>query len=107
MSPAPATMQVSVLTPAGPAYIGPACEVRARSVEGGFGVLAGHAPLVAMLEPDVVVVRTETDIFYFAVIGGVIEVRPGSEVVVLADTADKRPTAEAAKARLAELQLPA
>ena len=97
-------IKVSLLTPAGPLFAGPARYLRARSPEGRLGVLAGHTPLVALLVPDVLVIETETETRYYAVTGGVLEVRPGSEVVVLADVADKRQTAEAAEARLAELR---
>jgi F-type H+-transporting ATPase subunit epsilon len=97
-------IKVSLLTPAGPLFTGPARYVRARSPEGRLGVLAGHTPLVALLVPDVLVIEAETETRYYAVTGGVLEVRPGSEVVVLADVADRRPTAEAAEERLAELR---
>ena len=55
--------------------------------EGDFGVLAGHAPIVALLRPGIVTARkggTATD--DFALIGGVAEFS-GAALTVLADAA--------------------
>jgi len=55
---------------------------------GAIGVLAKHAPLMAMLQPGEILVRKEgEEDRFFAVGGGFVEVRP-DEVVVLARSAE-------------------
>ncbi len=56
---------------------------------GEITILPNHIPLVAALVPGTAVVRTKGTEQLLAVSGGFIEVRPGSEVVVLADTAER------------------
>ena len=45
------TFPVEVLTPEGPAFEGEVEMVSTRTTVGSIGVLANHAPLMAMLEP--------------------------------------------------------
>ncbi|MGE5392530.1 MAG: ATP synthase F1 subunit epsilon [Candidatus Saccharibacteria bacterium] len=58
---------------------------------GQITVLPGHIPLVANLVPGEIRYKAAgagEDEQFFAVSGGFIEIRPGNEVVVLADTAE-------------------
>ncbi len=55
---------------------------------GEITVLAGHVPLVANLAPGEIRYRHQGRQDFFAVSGGVLEVRKNNEVVVLADTAE-------------------
>ncbi len=57
--------------------------------EGEISVLPDHVPLVAVLEPGMMTVRTGGEEEYLAVSGGFIEIQPGSRAVILADTADR------------------
>ncbi len=54
--------------------------------EGDFGVLAGHAPLVAMLRPGILTVYRGGEKREIVVLGGFAEVGPGG-LTVLADVA--------------------
>jgi F-type H+-transporting ATPase subunit epsilon len=54
--------------------------------EGDFGVLAGHAPLVATLRPGILTVYRSGDSFRVVVNGGFAEVNPDG-LTVLADMA--------------------
>ena len=55
---------------------------------GEITVLANHIPLVANLVAGEIKYKHQGKTDFFAVSGGVIEVRKGDEVVVLADTAE-------------------
>jgi len=55
-------------------------------VEGDFGVLAGHAPIVAVLRPGVVTAIAGAERKRFVVLGGLAEFS-NDELTVLADTA--------------------
>ena len=54
--------------------------------EGDFGVLAGHAPLVAILRPGILTVHRGGEKREIVVLGGFAEVGPGG-LTVLADVA--------------------
>ncbi len=65
---------------------------------GAIGVLAKHAPLMAVLQPGEILVRKEgEEDRYFAVGGGFAEVRP-DEVVVLARSAEAAEEIDIARA---------
>ena len=83
-------------------------EVVAPGSEGYFGVLPGHAPLLATLGAGELMYRQGAREHYLAVSGGFAEVRD-DRVIVLADTAERpeeidRARAERARQR-AEQQL--
>ncbi len=78
------------------------------TTSGEITVLPNHIPLISSLQPGELIAKTADKIEYFAVSGGFVEVRPGSNVVVLADTAEHyteidRARAEQAKLRAEEL----
>jgi F-type H+-transporting ATPase subunit epsilon len=45
------TFQLSLVSPESPLFSGQVDQVDLPSVEGDFGVLSGHAPIVAVLRP--------------------------------------------------------
>jgi F-type H+-transporting ATPase subunit epsilon len=55
---------------------------------GEITILPGHVPLVANLAAGEIRYRQGEMEEFFAVSGGVVEVRPGNEVVVLAESAE-------------------
>ena len=55
---------------------------------GQITVLPHHIALVANLIPGELHARTEKDDFYVYVAGGFVEIRPGNQVIVLADAAE-------------------
>jgi ATP synthase, F1 epsilon subunit (delta in mitochondria) len=68
-------------------------ELLAPTAAGEIGVFPGHEPLVTMASPGALVVRYEksdkdTELEYFAISGGVIEIKPDS-IRVLVDEADR------------------
>jgi F-type H+-transporting ATPase subunit epsilon len=61
-------------------------QVDLPGLEGDFGVLAGHTPIVAALRPGIVVIKTADTLQKFVVLGGLAEFSR-EELTVLADTA--------------------
>ncbi len=55
---------------------------------GQITILPHHIGLVATLVPGELHAKTEAEDFYIHVSGGFVEVKPGSEVVILADAAE-------------------
>ena len=55
---------------------------------GEVTILPGHIPLVANLAPGEMKVRSASGETFMFVAGGVLEVKPGNEITVLADAAE-------------------
>ena len=83
-----ATFQLELVTPDKLLFSGPVEQVDVPGAEGDFGVLAGHAPLVAMLKPGVLVVHEGGKHHRLVVMGGFAEVN-AEGLTILADFADK------------------
>jgi F-type H+-transporting ATPase subunit epsilon len=81
-----ATFLFDLVTPDKVLFSGPVDQVDVPGTEGDFGVLAGHAPLVAMLKPGVLVVHEGGKHHRLVVMGGFAEVNPQG-LTVLADFA--------------------
>ncbi len=81
-----ATFQCRIVSPEQALYSGEVQMLRAKGVEGGLGILAGHTPLITLLKPGTVQVTTANGVEEFIYVsGGVLEVQP-KIVTVLADT---------------------
>lgn len=79
---------------------------------GQITVLPNHIPLVANLEPGELIIRRGGREEYLALSGGFLQVQPGSQVMILADSAERAEEiditrAEAARERAAKLKLEA
>ncbi|MDD4985032.1 MAG: F0F1 ATP synthase subunit epsilon [Dehalococcoidales bacterium] len=81
-------MSLVVVTPEGVVYAGTVDAVVAPGADGQLGILPFHAPLVTMLKPGELRIRKGGEETHLAVLGGFIEVLPGS-VTVLADAAER------------------
>ena len=73
-------------------------EVVVPGADGYFGVLPGHAPLLALVGPGEVTYRTGRIERYLAVSGGFAEVGP-DHVTILAETAERPEEIDVARAR--------
>lgn len=71
--------------------------VVAPGIDGEMAILPHHAPLMTMLQPGELLVRTGGEEFSMAVTGGFLEVRP-DRVTVLADAAERAEDIDAARA---------
>ena len=81
------TIHVDIVSPEGELFSGDASEVFASASQGDLGIMPRHAPLLTLLKPGEVRVRTpDGEEHHFFVGGGALEVQP-TRVTVLADTA--------------------
>jgi F-type H+-transporting ATPase subunit epsilon len=80
------TIQVDVVSAEGEIFAGPAQMVFAPGSEGELGITPRHAPLLTLLKPGEVRVKTADGEHSIYVGGGALEVQP-NKVTVLADTA--------------------
>ncbi len=81
-------IQLEVLSPAGQVLDEPVDEVIAPAQLGEMGVLVGHEPYVALLQPGTLVYRAGGVRLCLAVSGGFLEATPG-RVLVLASTVER------------------
>jgi F-type H+-transporting ATPase subunit epsilon len=81
-----ATFHFDLVSPENLLFSGEVEQVDVPGSEGDFGVLAGHAPLVATLRPGILTIFVNGQQQRIAVFGGFAEVSP-SGLTVLADSA--------------------
>jgi F-type H+-transporting ATPase subunit epsilon len=93
-------LRLEVATPTRLVVSGEADEVVVPGVEGSFGVLPGHAPLLSLVGIGEVMYRSGREERYLAVSGGFAEVGP-DHVTVLAETAERPEEIDLARARAA------
>jgi len=95
-----AAFKLTIVSPHGKAFEGECESLYAPGREGDFGVLAGHAPMLAMLRRGVSKVVLGGTTVYFVTGDGVCEVTANG-VSMLVDAAHKTASAEEARAELA------
>jgi F-type H+-transporting ATPase subunit epsilon len=81
-----ASFHFDLVSPAKLLFSGEVDQVDVPGAEGDFGVLAGHAPLIASLRPGILVIHRESGDMRVVVNGGFAEVSPAG-LTVLADMA--------------------
>jgi len=69
-------LHFSLVSPERELFSGEVDQVDAQGVEGGFGVLAGHAPFMTALKEGPVAVHNNGQITVFEVQGGFADVTP-------------------------------
>ena len=80
---------VEVLTPEGKVFDEEVEMVSTRTSVGSIGILANHAPLMAMLEPtELRLYRSESDIVRFAQGEGYMQVVDNSALILVEDAED-------------------
>ncbi len=86
--------------------------IRTRGVDGEFGILKGHIPVMAALDIGVTRITQGSDVKNFTTMGGVFQFKD-DEAIILTNTAESgdeidvaraKAAMERAKARLAEKQ---
>jgi F-type H+-transporting ATPase subunit epsilon len=99
-----ATFQVSLVSPEKVLFSDQVDQVDLPGVEGDFGVLAGHAPIVAMLRPGIVTIKSGTVRDRFVMLGGLAEF--SQELTILADSASSTDEFDLAefKAQIEQMQ---
>ncbi len=83
-----ATFHFDLVSPARMVFAGDVTQVDVPGVEGDFGVLAGHAPLVSSLRPGIMRVTVNNQTQNMIVLGGFAEVATDGKLTVLADLAE-------------------
>lgn len=81
-----ATFEFSLVSPEKLLFAGLVDQVDVPGFEGDFGVLSGHAPIVAVLRPGIVTAMAGTAREKFVVFGGLAEFAE-EELTILADAA--------------------
>jgi F-type H+-transporting ATPase subunit epsilon len=71
---------------------------------GEITVLPNHVPLLTQLTAGELTIKTEQEIIHLAVSRGFVEVKPGSVVTVLTETAERAEEINEAKAQAAKEQ---
>lgn len=94
-----ATFHFDLVSPEKLAFSGEVDQVDVPGVEGDFGVLAGHAPVVAAIRPGILTITTAGRHEKVIVLGGLAEVSE-NRLTVLADVATS--LAELDRAQFAE-----
>ena len=94
---------VTVLTPHGKLFEDQVEFISAPGVEGYLGIMARHAPMVAMLGKGVLKTQKSGNEQFWAINSGVLEVNKKGEVLVLADAAVAGTSLDDAKTKLPEL----
>jgi F-type H+-transporting ATPase subunit epsilon len=80
------TFQLSLVAPESLLFSDQVDQVDLPGIEGDFGVLSGHAPIVAMLRLGIVTVMVGNTAEKFVVLSGVAEFS-GERLTILADSA--------------------
>ncbi|MGE0266855.1 MAG: ATP synthase F1 subunit epsilon [Candidatus Omnitrophota bacterium] len=88
---------LTIITPEGKIFKGTVESVSVPGVEGSFGVLNRHAPIVSKLSRGVVHVVQEGLDLYYSIAPGIFEVNHNSEGLLLTDKAIKSESLAAAK----------
>ncbi len=99
------TFQLSLVSPESLLFSGQVDQVDLPGVEGDFGVLSGHAPIVAMLRPGIVTAMAGNVTEKFVVFGGLAEFSE-EQLTILADSASSVEDFDLAalKSKIEELQ---
>lgn len=78
-------------------FVGDVQMLIAAGHNGEIGVLPGHTPLITLLKPGVLRIKSQNDVEEVIYVGGgVLEIQPNS-VTVLADTAERAANLDEAK----------
>ena len=80
-------MQLQIITAEREVFSGEVDALVAPGMEGQLGILPRHAPLITVLQPGELMVRSGGEESFLALSGGYMEVL-GNQVIILADAAE-------------------
>lgn len=95
------TFLLEIVTPEHVVFSQQVDNVIVRGIEGEFGVLAGHVPLVTPLQVAPIIVKTGSDRTSIAVHGGFIEVQK-EKAIILTESAELSQNIDVERARAAK-----
>ncbi len=93
---------LTIMTPEATVYDNNVESLTLPGVDGSFGIMANHEPLIAAARAGVGIVRRGPETLYFALGESFVEARR-NEVVVLADSATKAESLKAAQEKCRQL----
>ena len=99
------SLNLKIMTPQGIAFEGEVESLSAPGIDGYFGVLPSHAPMVTAIGMGILKFEKQGDIQYYVISGGVAEVT-ARETTILADVTKKVAGPDAAEIELEELAFP-
>ena len=82
-----ATYKFSLITPDGQIFSDEIASLTVPGTEGQFGVLANHAPLVALTKEGTLSLRQNNSQMFYTIGPGVLEVNSSHDVLLLCDSA--------------------
>ncbi len=91
------TYHLSVVTPTGKIFEGEAQSLVAPGVEGSFGILAGHAPMIVGLKKGPLTLKTKDQIRYYTISPGILEISGQNKVLLLSNEIVEKESTEEAK----------
>lgn len=91
------TFTLEVVTPERLVFSGDISQLIVPAFDGYLGVLAGHAPLLAVLQPGEIMIEGDRKRTYYATSGGFIEVTP-KKATVLSESAEPIDTIDVKRA---------
>lgn len=96
-------MEVRIITPHGLYKKCHATQINARSIEGEFGILENHMPMVAMLQISKLEVVDGEDVKEYAVSGGMFQFKD-NQVTILTDSVEGEEEIDLKRAEEAKLR---
>ena len=96
------TFPLSIVTPEREVFGAPITSISLPGIEGAFGVMAGHAPIMAALDAGLVVVRDTNNAEQRMAIGGGFFQMVGNQATLLADSVEVAADINVERAREAE-----
>jgi len=81
------SFQLSIVSPTGKMFDGTVDSIAIPGTEGGFEVYSQHTPLIAALKKGQARLRKDGQVAIYEITGGVLEVTPQHNVLLLADQA--------------------
>jgi F-type H+-transporting ATPase subunit epsilon len=96
------TFPLSIVTPEREVFSAPVQSISLPGVEGAFGIMAGHAPIMAALDAGLVVVRDAENGEQRMAVGGGFFQMVGNQATLLADSVEMAGDIDASRARESE-----
>ncbi len=82
-------LHLTMLTPERVVYDADILEMTVPTAMGEIGILPNHLPLVSLLKPGELRVKKDGTEIQLAITGGFIEVKPGNQIQLLVDAAER------------------
>ena len=95
-------LKLKIVTPERVVFEDEVDSVTAMTESGEVTILPNHVPLVTNLRAGELTARTDGSVQYLVASTGFLEIRPGNEIVILADTAERAEELELEKIEAAK-----